>query len=404
MIRKILIENFYSIKEVQVLDLNIPSNAPDLPKFGLQKEISDIRVPKVVAIFGANASGKTTVLRALSFLHWFLTRSFNTPPTDNLIIFPFADEDSQNSITRFEVEFDSNIVKEHNPCIYKYSLELEYSDKSKLSDKLQLNPIVKSESLHYSPLGKFRRLFERDYDEIKGSDEFKVRIKDYPPRTFRENVSVIPTLAQYAHPVASELVSSLNSVQTNINLLQKYDFDIDNIIRYYSSNLGVLSKLNNKIRMLDFGIDEVVIRNDTGTQPSPFFRHAGLSKELIFATESQGTQKFFTIFPFLNFVLETGGVAILDEIDNDIHPMLMPEIISWFHNHDSNPHNAQLIIACHNASLLEGLEKEEVFFAEKDSCGRTSVYGLKDILGVRRIDNYYKKYLGGVFGAVPNIG
>ena len=94
----------------------------------------------------------------------------------------------------------------------------------------------------------------------------------------------------------------------------------------------------------------------------------------------------------------------LDEIDNDIHPALMPEIIGWFHDERTNPHNAQLFMACHNASILEHLEKEEIYFTEKTPDGRTQVYGLKDIDGVRRVDNYYKKYLGGVFGAVPNIG
>jgi hypothetical protein len=58
----------------------------------------------------------------------------------------------------------------------------------------------------------------------------------------------------------------------------------------------------------------------------------------------------------------------------------------------------------HSASLLEDLCKEEIFFAEKDQQGRTKVYGLKDIESVRRVDNFYQKYLGGVYGAVPRIG
>ena len=71
---------------------------------------------------------------------------------------------------------------------------------------------------------------------------------------------------------------------------------------------------------------------------------------------------------------------------------------------EQTPDNAQLFMACHNASLMEHLEKEEIYFTEKNSDGRTRVFGLKDIAGVRRVDNYYKKYLGGVFGAIPNIG
>ena len=61
-------------------------------------------------------------------------------------------------------------------------------------------------------------------------------------------------------------------------------------------------------------------------------------------------------------------------------------------------------MTCQNVSLLEELVKEEVFFCEKDSQGRTTVYGLQDIQAVRRGDNYYRKYLGDVYGAVPHLG
>jgi hypothetical protein len=61
-------------------------------------------------------------------------------------------------------------------------------------------------------------------------------------------------------------------------------------------------------------------------------------------------------------------------------------------------------MTCQSASLLETLDKEEVLFCEKDERGRTSVYSLKDIKSVRRGENYYKKYLGGTYGAVPHFG
>ena len=404
MLRKISIENFYSIKDKQVLDLAVPTNAPDLPCFAINKEISATRIPKVVSIFGANASGKTTVLRALGFLKWFLTDSFNQPPTQNLLLMPFADTESHVGISRFEVEFDGKFIEDNKPCIYRFSLELTHSLGYKAPLKQRRSPVVKSESLYYAPEGKFRRLFHREGEQIKDSPEFKVKVKDYPPQTFRENASVIPTLVQYNHAISKAFTSVLNTVFTNVTTLQKYDFDLNDIIDIYMSNNEVFEELNSKIRMLDLGIDEVVINTNNNHVPKPVFKHSGLSGELIYEFESQGTQKFFKLFPLINYMLKTGGLLVLDEIDNDIHPALMPEIIGWFHDERTNPHNAQLIMACHNASLLEHLPKEEIYFTEKTHDGRTQVYGLKNISGVRRVDNYYKKYLGGVFGAVPNIG
>ena len=404
MLRKISIENFYSIKDIQVLDLAVPSNAPDLPVFAINKEISATRIPKVVSIFGANASGKTTVLRALGFLKWFLTESFNQPPTNNLPIFPFADFDSQMGNSRFEVEFDGNLIEGGKQCIYRYSLVLRNTPNHKNPLKLQLNPIVKSESLYFAPEGKFRRLFHREGDQIKDSPEFRVKVKDYPPQTFRDNASVIPTLVQYNHIISKSFTSVLNTVFTNVSILQKYDPDLNDTIDIYMSDNEVLKELNSEIRMLDLGIDKVVIGTNHNHVPMPLFQHTGLNSELVYEFESQGTQKFFKLFPLIRYTLETGGLLVLDEVDNDIHPALIPEIIGRFHDERTNPNNAQLFIACHNASLLEHLEKEEIYFTEKTPDGRTQVYGLKDIAGVRRVDNYYKKYLGGVFGAVPNIG
>ena len=404
MLRKILIENFYSIKEAQVLDLGVPNNVPDLPGFGVNREISPVRIPKVISIFGANASGKTTILRAIGFLRWFLTSSFHLAPTENLTILPFSDADGQNGVSRFEVEFDSNLIESEKPCIYRYSLELKHDSGFRNSSKPQLSPIVKSESLYYAPAGKYRRLFQRECGRIKDSPEFKVKVKNYPPQTFRDNASVLPTLAQYNHEISNNFLSVLSNVHTNVSILQKHDFDLETLINYYATNEEVLKKLNSKIRMLDLGIDEIVINRNINNQQIPYFKHFGLNNELTLLAESQGTLKFFKIFPYINSILETGGLLVLDEIDNDIHPTLMPEILRWFHDERTNPVQAQLFMACHNASILEHLEKEEIYFTEKSYDGRTEIYGLKDIAGVRRVDNYYKKYLGGVFGAVPNIG
>jgi predicted ATPase len=134
------------------------------------------------------------------------------------------------------------------------------------------------------------------------------------------------------------------------------------------------------------------------------FAHKGLDRPLLFQFESEGTKSFIKIFPYLKEALIVGGIAVVDEFDSAIHPSLLPEILRWFHDPKENPRNAQLWFSGHSASLLEELKKEEIFFTEKDQRGRTRIYGLGDIESVRRSDNFYQKYLGGVYGAVPRIG
>jgi AAA15 family ATPase/GTPase len=96
--------------------------------------------------------------------------------------------------------------------------------------------------------------------------------------------------------------------------------------------------------------------------------------------ESHGTRQFIRIFPLLVQALTVCGVAIIDKLDLAIPPAVLPEILRWFNDPKRNPHSAQLWMSCHNASLLDDLVKEEIYFCEKDFHGRTRVYGLQDIL------------------------
>lgn len=135
-----------------------------------------------------------------------------------------------------------------------------------------------------------------------------------------------------------------------------------------------------------------------------FFDHSGLSSALPASLESQGTMNFVHLFPIIHTALRRGGLALLDELDSDLHPELLREIVGWFTDPDINEKGAQLLTTCNNPTILDWLRKEEIFFAKKDEKGRASVYALKDIPGVRRNANFQRDYLAGRYGAVPHIG
>lgn len=175
------------------------------------------------------------------------------------------------------------------------------------------------------------------------------------------------------------------------------------MVRNYAASPMHLQLLNREISRIDLGIKEIHIVQGPGG-PVFQFIHDNLAVPMPFFLESAGTRHFVKLYPLIAGVLSTGGVLLVDEMDLSIHPIVLPEILRWFHDPKRNPANAQLWITCHNASLLDTLVKEEVLFTEKDAAGRTSVYGLTEIAGVRREDNFYKKYLSGLFGAVPQIG
>lgn len=405
MIHRLEASNFYSLREPQVVDLRVAANVPDSPgRFAPTWRDAKERAPKVVAFFGPNASGKSNVLRSLGFLSWFVSQSFFHPPEAFLPYQRFYDSEGQESPTRLAIRFagPADTSKASDPatpqCCYAYEVVLGGP-----KDKPQH---VISESLHYWPsvAGRQVRLFERKQnDSISAGKSFPLAgYRSAVDKILRPNASLISTLAQLDHPLALIGRQLATTIFSNV-LIEKVETTEDIIVRHYAANPSLLQSLNREIERVDLGIRKMQIQSGPNG-PVALFEHEGLTLPLPAQLESQGTRTFIRIFPLLAAALQTGGIAVVDELDLSIHPIVLPEIIRWFHDTERNPHNAQLWMTCQNASLLEELVKEEIFFCEKDSKGRTTVYGLRDIQAVRRNDNYYRKYLGGVYGAVPNIG
>jgi len=413
MIHRLEIENFYSIRETQVIDLRIGGKVPDEEgRFAEIKDGSGLRVPKTVAFFGANASGKSNVLRALAFIEWFLADSFTAAPEEPLPLWRFAD--GNDDPVRIKVDFDwlvsqppSAELPVPESRVARYIYEVEFGGES--GRPLQ----VLSEELRFQPAsGKSRRIFERSGSgEVQGSVDFPITGFSQVLSKLRGNVSLTSTMAQFAEHEATKtffdwaghITSNISNIPIYVPFAQNEGIPEEYIFRFYKKRPRLVDGLNGVLGRVDIGIRSMSFR-DTTFGPEPQFHHLGLEHPIPYRLESEGTRQFFRVYGHIWLSIENGGIAVLDEIDSTIHPALLPEILRWFQDPKQNPHNAQLWMSGHNASLLEDLCKEEIFFAEKDQKGRTKVYGLKDIEAVRRIDNFYQKYLGGVYGAVPRIG
>ena len=403
MIYKIEIENFHSIRTRQVLDLRAPANAPnDTRRLAPCWQGSRERAPKVVAVFGANGSGKSNLLRALSFVSWFVGSSFTLAANARIPHEPFNDDASFKEATRLKLWLSGKELLDATEndggaeCSYCYELTIGNGD----------NRNVLRESIFYWPTssGRKTRLIERFGDgTVKAGKVFGLSgYRGSLEKILRPNASVISTLAQLNHPVSSKIVLSTSMIRSNI-FIEKVEFEDDIVLEQYIARPEMAKGFNREISRVDVGVRglEVLQGNDG---PQLRFQHEGLAVPMPFFLESHGTRQFLKLFPLLSDSLATGSIAIIDELDAAIHSMILPEIVGWFHDTTRNPHNAQLWMSCQNVSLLEELSKDEIVFCEKDRQGRTEIYCLNDVKAVRRDDNYYKKYLGGFFGAVPRIG
>ena len=409
MLYRLEVENFFSIRDPQLLDLSVDGKVPDpecrfAPIFGG----ADVRVPKVVALYGANASGKTTVLRALEFIVIMIRDSVQRTFPGFLGCERFNDQESRDRPIRLAIELggvmnlSADLVRRAQAGepveqgVYRYELEIEVKE--------GLARRIISEALSQKPKaqGKWQRLFERDAEgRIKDSKAFSLSGFQHLVKTLAGNHTVLSSFAKFQHPTAQLFVEAARKAAFQIEPVHSVaDKDL---IEYLKFQPYVLSRLNDELSRIDVGVESLRFQ-DNPNGPFLQFKHSGLQVEMPWLLESHGTRAFIKMFPFLVQALDNGGVVAIDEMDTAIHPVVLPELVRWFYDKGNrNKHNAQLWLTCHSASLLDDLHKEEIVVCEKDRQGRTRVYSLMDVK-VRRDENHYRKYLSGAYGGVPHLG
>lgn len=323
--------------------------------------------------------------------------SFSIPPEGFIPFFqPYKRADWWEKPSKISIEFDGAYPDENTDVLFRYELHISHT-------KDRPGKSVLYEALSYAPKGRFRKLFERHEQTFSFGQEFEIADNDTRVLSIRPNASVISTLSQLNHKLSFQFQAFIGTLQTNIAGMDKAQYHANQTLPFYASNPEYLIRLNRELRRLDVGLEEMSI--EQGSQGLfAKFKHVGLDGFVFMDEESVGTRKFIEVFPKLQYVLETGSVSLIDELDTDLHPMLIPELFRWFCDPERNPRGAQLFFTAHNPALLDEMEKEQVFLTEKGSGKPSTVYGARDIKGLRREPSLMKKYLAGELGAVPHIG
>ena len=200
------------------------------------------------------------------------------------------------------------------------------------------------------------------------------------------------------------IAADLTMFQTNVVGADPWLPDTEVITGWYRNDQNLVNQVSNKLSSFDLGI--------VGMEPLRFpddtwhltFRHRGFDVPVVLPNESSGTRHLVHMFPQLQFILSGGHCGIVDAIDREFHAELVTEILDWFRRKETNPDNSQLICSLHNLSVLDGLEKEEMFIVQKDAAGATRVHGALDVAGLRRGGNLQKQYRSGVMGGTPTFG
>ena len=257
--------------------------------------------------------------------------------------------------------------------------------------------------------------------ELKGFDSAK--------HTVKEEALCLPIAAMLNTPLASKLVSAINSINV-VNMATgrlnpvnpKETFSEDRIQKY----IGIVQKADPTLRDIKVSFEEEEVARQKiasddfenreliakKTKLAIDSRHAVYENGeettstpiSFFADESLGTVKLFTALPYLFDVLEHGGALVIDELENGLHLSLAKEIINLFTSEKTNPHHAQLICTSHQPLLVDGnYRRDQVWIATKDSCGKSSLHRMSDLKTSRAKVNLANRILEGAFGCNPDL-
>jgi len=366
--------------------------------------VENSKVLKVAAIYGANASGKSNVIKGLGAMKHIVLNSLRMSSVDAVEVEPFAlDGDSISRPTLFEVSTALN------GKIFRYG----FAATTKRIEAEWLGMSVGG------PRSVESMLFTREGTEIESFNRrYLPELAKFEVSTLLPNALLLPRLDQLNNEIAkavmkwfSDLAVVSGSRSSRYGLysadhLQDTAFRarMMQFIQFADSSIEDVS-----LRWRDIGWDEMhppkrlqevtVTRTSRQGQVVPFEMND---------KESEGTAKMFELSGPLTDILNRGGVLVIDEMEAKLHPLLTRRIVRVFNSPQNNPQNAQLIFVTHDASLLHlgRLRRDQIWFCEKDRSCASSLYCLAEIRSTskaRREDNLEKKYLEGRFGAIPSF-
>jgi len=409
------VENFRSLREEQVLTFERAArNAEGDDRPRLARGHATELLP-VAAVYGANASGKSNVLRAMAFAQSAVAYSHRVwSPDAGVPQEPFAWGDGPDRPSTFEFTVVVDGVR------HQYGF---VCDRERFCE----------EWLYAWPHGRKQTWFERDGDRFKFGEHLHGENRVVEDVT-RPNSLYLSTAAQHRHPQLTAIYGWFRRVAVqNVNTWpsrSSHDISPRQISSVFLAAqqfqlhlwLGEESSpthqelLRDLLRAADLGITDLKVERDEDGDRGRMRVYLGHRAQgpaetawLPLDEESAGTRTLFRIAPQLVHTLELGGLLVIDELEASLHPLLALQLVRLFNSRSSNPRNAQLLFSTHDTNLLgtmsgsPPLRRDQVWFTEKDEFGGTNLYPLTDYQP-RREENLERGYLQGRYGAIPFLG
>jgi AAA15 family ATPase/GTPase len=402
MLSQFIVKNFKSIKDEMIFDMQAAAISEHKDRL-IRTDNNENLLP-VSVIYGPNGGGKSNVLKAIHTLVFKVLRPLYIAELDeqrrfylnSKEIVPFAfSEDCKNAPTEFELFFRTSKAE------YRYILHV-------MKEKIQYESL----SMKKVDFSRVTDIFERDDGKIYMVGEFsKLTVSDdisdtlpllsYLGMTYRKNEVIADCINWFEHGI--NFLNYANPV---------YEAILRRLTIANSANNATKELILNMIKEMDLDIEDFRVEKKDNESIRFFTSHRidGKSYELDIEEESNGTRKLFGLLPLITNSITKGVTLVIDELDANIHPILLKHIIMLYNNIEINKHGAQLIFTSHDLSTMnrDVFRRDEIWFVAKGREQNSKLYSLvefknTDGKSVRKDATFDKQYLEGKYGADPYL-
>ncbi len=415
MLLQFSVKNYASIRDEVVFSL-IPSRDTEHPENIL--ESGKFKAKSLAAVYGANASGKSNLFKAMTSAILYIRQSNTFQYGQRIPVVPYRFRDDFESVpTRFEFIF---VAEDGLKYVYGFSVTMKK---------------VTEEYLYVFRSARPSMLFERNEEKYLFPRNEKTNLQPLTRMNTPNKLFLSTATSWNAQCTAIPYQWFASKIDTQTSMDDREGLALEAYRSDKEKNIDFVKKL---LTMADIDIVDVNVEFQETPDDQPFVpgihfaeiaidnhilqprnQHVEIrtghivtdasgiqSKyELSLPEESLGTIQLFLYAPFLRKALETGKVLFVDEIDRSLHPVLIKLLINLFRDSKVNKNGAQLIFNTHETSLLSlgTFRRDQIYFTEKNpNNGVTDLYSLDD-LSVRKDENIEKGYLLGRYGAIPYL-
>lgn len=414
------VQNFGSIRDKQTLSFEADKST-HLEDHYTFKTIDGQRLLKLGLIYGANASGKTTILKALEFFRDIVLEP-EEKKTEFLKFKPFLfDNETPNQNSVLSIEFIQNEIR--------YFYEVELNQKAIVNETLNhYNPVKANVFKRSTDLEKqFTRIsfgskikkdktFEKSLESntlwnntviggfLKTNIESK-ELKDTVEWFSKYFNRVIYTGTQLDNYITKKVESTELSKMDIINILKKADFNISDIILKDDDEMP--EKMVKLLTALDLPKEQIEKIINTPLKKIEFEHTVnGTKYSLPINLESQGTQRYYGFAGLLSLLIKSTIIIPIDELESSLHPDLFIHFLLSFL---VNSKTSQIIATTHNREVLNNKDifrNDAIWFTDKSKNSATELYSLSDFDSstIRDTSNVYNAYKIGKLGGVPHLG